>query len=192
MTLTGGGGKSYALGDLYDQGVFWPNVDWSKTTAYSIGLGNVYINLEGREAHGVVKQSEYEALRQELIGGLRNIGDPTTVNNTHVLYDAYRKEDLYNGPYVNHAPDILMGFDEHYRISWQTALGGIPPDLVQDNGKKWSGDHSSMDRHVVKGVIFSNIELDTSQQPEIIDLAPTILTLFDIDVPAEMDGRSLV
>ena len=52
---------------LFDQGQFFPNVDWSKTRAYAMGLGNIYINLKGREGQGIVKPgAEYEALRAEI------------------------------------------------------------------------------------------------------------------------------
>ncbi len=55
------------LEDLFDQGKFFVNVDWSKTRAYAMGLGNIYINLKGREAQGIVKPgAEYDALRAEI------------------------------------------------------------------------------------------------------------------------------
>ncbi len=67
MGLTGEDAKRQNLEALFDQGDFFTNVDWSRTRAYQLGLGGIYINLQGREAKGIVKPgAEYEALRQEL------------------------------------------------------------------------------------------------------------------------------
>ena len=67
MVLTGNDGKQADLEALFGQGEFWPNVDWSKTKAYAMGLGDIYVNLKGREGKGIVAPgAEYEAVRDEI------------------------------------------------------------------------------------------------------------------------------
>jgi bisphosphoglycerate-independent phosphoglycerate mutase (AlkP superfamily) len=83
-----------------------------------------------------------------------------------------------------------VGFNIGYRASWQTALGGVPDRLIDDNKKKWSGDHL-IDPALVPAVIFANKKIDLSD-PAIIDIAPTILHLFGIAQPSDMKGRLLL
>src|SRR3989337_1232973 len=58
------------LEDLFGQGEFWPNVDWSRTQAYALGLAGIYLNLQGREPQGTVPLSGYEEVRSRLLNDL--------------------------------------------------------------------------------------------------------------------------
>ena len=49
--------------DLFGGGTFWENVDWTRTKAYAMGLGQIYVNLKGREGHGIVAPDESKACR---------------------------------------------------------------------------------------------------------------------------------
>jgi len=69
-------------------------------------------------------------------------------------------------------------------------LGAVPKEILEDNKKKWSGDHL-IDPNLVPGVIFSNKKLSL-KDPSIFDITPTILTLFDINKASQMKGRSLL
>ena len=51
-------------------------VDWERTRAYALGLGGIYLNLEGREGQGIVAAEDAEALKAELAGGLAGLTDP--------------------------------------------------------------------------------------------------------------------
>ena len=68
-----------------------------------------------------------------------------------------------------------IGFNIGYRSSWQTAIGGVPPALIDDNLKKWSGSHL-FDPALIPGIVFSNQNI-TKENPSIYDIAPTILKL---------------
>lgn len=189
MTLRQNTSDSMKLSDLFDQGTFWPNVDWKHTRAYAIGLGKIYINLRGRESRGIVEQGrEYEDLRDEIINKLMTLTDPA---GNPVLRKVYKKDHVYSGEYVDDAGDLIMGFHDGFRVSWQTALGGIPRTILEENKKKWSGDHCSYDPEITKGVLFINKPWIINKEPDIMDLAPTVLALFGISAPREMDGKSL-
>lgn len=189
MTLSSEKGKEYKLEDLFGKGEFWPNVDWQRTKAYALGLGSIYINLKGREAYGIVKPGdEYDGLRQEIVARLKNLRDNTT--GKKAILDVYTREDIYKGEYLNEAPDLVVGFNEGYRVSWQTALGGIPPEIIVENRSNWSGDHCSFDPSITKGIFLSNKKL-AQESPSIIDIAPTVLRIFNLPIPEEMDGKPI-
>ncbi len=93
------------------------------------------------------------------------------------------------GPYAEAGIDLIVGYNRGYRASWQGAVGQVMPSVFFDNTKSWSGDHC-VDPRLVPGVIFSTHPV-TSDDPGIMDLAPTILTLFGVEVPGHMNGKVL-
>ncbi len=166
---------------------FFQDVDWSQTQAYSVGLAGIYLNRAGRERDGIVTPEQAAAVTDEIIKKLLELIDPTT--GKRVVKRVYRRDEIYNGPYVSDAPDLVVGFEEGYRFSWQTALGGTPPVVFEPNQKRWSGDHC-VDPSFVSGVLLVNRKIQTT--PSIIDIGPTLLKLFEIEVPASMDGKSIL
>jgi len=181
--------RDRTLEDLFGRGTFWPNVDWSKTRAYALALGQIYVNLQGRERLGIVPPGRaYNELRDELVKKFGALRDPDTGEG--VVRRVYRREELYRGPYFDEAPDLVVGFERGYRVSWQTSLGGIPPEVIEWNERRWSADHCSVDPDLVPGVLFSSRPLDAAS-PAIIDIAPSVLRRLGIAPPASMDGRDL-
>jgi predicted AlkP superfamily phosphohydrolase/phosphomutase len=177
------------LEDLFGRGTFWPNVDWSKTRAYALALGQIYVNQKGREKLGIVaKGAETGALKKELTERFGALRDPDT--GERVVRRIYSREELYRGPYFDEAPDLVVGFEEGYRVSWQTSLGGIPPEIIEPNERRWSADHCSVDPSQVEGVFFSSRPVD-SASPRIEDVAPSVLSKLGIAPPGDMDGRPL-
>jgi len=163
------------------------DVDWSRTRAYAIGLGGLYLNIRGREAQGVVAREEAAALKQELVGRITGLRDEergdVAVNR---VFDAAATTP---GPYVDVGPDLSVGYAPGYRTSWDAAQGKAAGPVFEDNTRRWSGDHC-VDPDCVPGVLFCNRRLDASAA-RMIDVAPTILSLFGIKTPTYMEGRSL-
>lgn len=163
------------------------DVDWRRTKAYALGLAGIYLNLEGRERHGCVKPSDAAALRSEIAGKLKGLKDAdsgmTAVVNTYIPHE------IMSGPYLDGAPDIIVGYNEGYRASWDCAVGKIGGAVFENNIKSWSGDHC-IDPEKVPGSFFCNLKLN-GRAPEMIDIAPTVLSLFGIVPPANMEGRPL-
>ncbi len=192
MTLKGsdiGEDKEYNLDDLFKQGQFWPNVNWTKTQAYALGLGQIYINKVGRERYGtVLGGADYDRLLDKIIKELSTLTDE---DGTPAISGVYKGTDIWHGPEMHRAPDMQVGFPDGYRVSWQTCLGGIPPGTIEDNTKIWSGDHCSLEPSITKGTIFCNRKLGGGS-PNIMDLAPTALKILGVDVPKEYDGVSLL
>ncbi|MBD3854174.1 MAG: nucleotide pyrophosphatase, partial [Acidobacteria bacterium] len=110
--------------------------------------------------------------------------------NEIAINEAFDTDRLYRGPYKGNAPDLLIGYNHGYRISWNCASGVVAGSVFEDNTKAWSGDHI-VDPRLVPGVFLANHPID-ADDPGIIDLAPTALTLFGLRPPAHMEGRPVV
>ena len=169
-----------------ESGRYFKGVDWGRTRAYTLGLGGLYLNIKGREAQGTVKSgAEAEALKQELISKLSNLKDEE--KNATGIGHVYASSALYRGPYLAEAPDLIIGYCDGYRTSWDAAVGKVTAKVFEDNRKAWSGDHS-VDPVLVPGVLFSNRKIE-AKDPGIEDMAPTALDLFGVERPAWMEGR---
>lgn len=180
------------LDHVFSGGSFFPNVDWSQTRAYSLGLGHIYINLKGREGQGIVSPGqEYSALVREIMHKILQYKDPDS--GEPVLHNAYFRDDIYSGDQLEHAGDIQLSFRTGYRTSWQTALGAVPENIVVANLKKWSGDHCASDISDTSGFLLSNRRLaaasDEDFTPSILDIAPTLYRLYGVDIPPQVDGK---
>ena len=176
------------LQDLFGGGTFWENVDWTHTRAYSMGLGQIYVNLQGREGHGSVAPADSDSVQNALVGRLLEMTDPKT--QARMVDAVYKRDDIYKGPFLQNASELQVGFAEGYRVSWQTSLGGSPPGIVYPNMKKWSGDHGSYDYKQTSGTLISSRPL-TGDRADIMDIAPTVLKYFGLPIPSDIDGKPI-
>lgn len=182
LVLNGGAGSSNQL--------YLKDVDWSQTKAYAIGLAGIFINQAGREARGIVKPgAETDELVRHIAGRLSGLCDPQ--RDRVAIHQAMPRGSVYQGPYTEAAPDIIVGYTHGYRVSWDAAVGKTSPDIFCDNKKAWSGDHC-IHPDLVPGVLFANIALRPQKPARIVDIAPTTLELLGVEKPAYMDGSSLL
>ena len=183
-------GNYQRLEDFLDpDGRFFKNVDWSRTKAYCLGLGSMFINQRGREAQGIVNPSEYDQVRNEIIEGLMALEDPEFPGQ-RVVVNVYKRDDIFKGPLKDKAPDLFVGFDSGYRISWQTSAGGIPPQVFEDNLNNWSGDHCSVAPNLTAGLFASTARFARDSQ-SILDVGPTALRALGVTPPAGYEGVAL-
>jgi predicted AlkP superfamily phosphohydrolase/phosphomutase len=163
------------------------DVDWAHTRAYCVGLGGMYLNVRGREQEGVVAPgAEASALKAEIIAKLRGLHDDDRAEVG--VREAFDTATLYSGPYLENAPDLIIGYNAGYRASWDGASGIVSGPVFEDNTKAWSGDHC-IDPRLVPGVFFCNRKVTAEGDLSIVDVAPTALRLFGLTPPAHMDGR---
>jgi predicted AlkP superfamily phosphohydrolase/phosphomutase len=172
-----------------DAGEMLRQVDWGKTRAYALGLAGIYLNVKNREEQGIVPAEEAGAIKAALAGGLTGLTDPAR-QGALAIRRVLPREEVYHGPYLPEAPDLLVDFAEGYRISWSSALGGIAEGHFEDNIKKWSGDHI-IDPDRVPGVLFMNRPF-RSDSARLWDLAPTILAALGVPKGPAMEGESLL
>ncbi|MBD3415471.1 MAG: nucleotide pyrophosphatase [Candidatus Aminicenantes bacterium] len=168
---------------------WFKDVDWKNTRAYGLGLGGIYINVKGREQQGIVSLGEeYQSLKSELKSKLEHLKDEE--ENQNAINKIYDRDEIPPGPYKGNCPDLIVGYHEGYRVSWDSVTGKVDSTLFQDNTKAWSGDHC-IDPALVPGILFCDRKIN-KQQTGIVDIAPTILKLFGIHPPEHMDGSSLI
>lgn len=159
------------------------NIDWPKTQAYSYGnVGQIYLNLKGREPEGCVEPSEAPALIAEIIEKLKGFTNPYT--GRLVLARIYRKEEIYQGESFASAPEIfLVPADDIMAVGTTEFLSNrtIAPTYA---GSGW---------HRMEGVFIAHgkaVQPGRKQKLQIIDLFPTLVTALGLPVPSDIDGRT--
>lgn len=176
------GGSAAREGSILDA------ADWGASRAYALGLNGFYLNRRGREAHGIVRENESRRLLEEIKGRLEALTDPQS--GERVVSKAYISADHFSANTRDRAPDIVLGFRRGYRISDSSAIGTLEPQVLGDNRNWWSGDHC-IDPAQVPATFASSFRINR-QVPDIRDIAPTLLHLFGIAPPAQMNGKSLL
>jgi predicted AlkP superfamily phosphohydrolase/phosphomutase len=163
-------------------GPLFPGVDWSKTRAYSLGLGKIYLNMKAEG--GAVDPSERAALLEDIrnrLFALRHDGLP-------VVRSAKVREEIYRGKRVVESADLVIGFERGFRVSWQCTLGSLDEPVIAPNRNLWSGDHCSVDPELVAGVLFSSRKLDQSWA-DVADVCPTIEVELGVTPDPDEDGK---
>lgn len=163
-----------------------PGIDWSRTRAFSIGLNSLYINVAGRERFGIVPASERLNLASEIASQLKGWTDSAT--GLPVVTRPSLREEIYRGPYLAEAPDIIVGYGDGYRGSWATSKGQTAAVLLEDNRDEWSADHC-VDPAIAPGVLVSNLRLTTAS-PQLTDLTVGMLDYFRVERDPAMRGTS--
>lgn len=146
------------------------NIDWGETIALASGQGPVYIDNS---------VSEYEQIRTELIEKLSGITDP---NGTKIANQVYRGEDIYDGPYLDEAPDIVV--EQRNGVHIQGGLGRSEV-FTKPEADGWYGENKRDGLFVGVGPDFATGSI---QELSILDLAPTLLHLHGCPVHVDMDG----
>ena len=106
-----------------------------------------------------------------------------------VIERVYFPEEAFRGRNLKYSPDLLIGFRRGYRASWQTALGSVPRDVLEDNTQAWIGDHC-MASDLVPGVLFSNRPV-RADSPHLWDITASILGEFGVPKANGMIGQSV-
>ncbi|HLN92358.1 MAG TPA: alkaline phosphatase family protein, partial [Thermoanaerobaculia bacterium] len=171
-----GDARRQNLEALFSRGAFWEAVDWSRSRAYAMGLGDLYVNLRGREKQGIVAPgAEYEALREELARGLLELTDPAT--GERAVSRVFKREDVYRRYDPRLIPDMIVANRPGYRVSWQASLGVPTGTVFEDNRDVWSGDHCSLDPDLVRGVFFASRPFSAPHVPTITDATAALQAL---------------
>lgn len=163
-------------------------VDWSRTKAWGDGgyYARVFLNVAGREPNGTIAPEDYEKVREELITGLKAIPDE---NGQEIGTQVFRPEELYR-EVRGVAPDLIVYFGDLYWRSIGTVGGGKIHTFENNTGPDGAN-------HAENGIFLfrpARGGISGGRQIEglrITDIAPTILQLFGLPVPQDMEGSTL-
>jgi len=178
---------SFRTTEKYDAIDLYENLDWSQTRAYSVVGTGIYINLKGRDSKGIVKAEDYNDVRNSIIEKLAKLVDPRTGES--LSPKLFKKEHIYHGEHIDSAPDIVIWmppYTHHARINGDAEWIGLsdPRKLVLSG---W---------HRLEGIFFA-YGPDIKQSGDklaglkIYDITPTVLHMFGLPVPDDIDGRVL-
>ena len=166
------------------------DIVWDQSRAYfaSTNMQGININLKGREPQGIVEPGqEYEQLRARIISELYRLKDPYTFEN--VIDEIYRKEDLFEGQYLEFAPDIILvprNYDYYLDSAKRTCRLFIGPA---------NDDYPIHAYHDPEGIFFiSGPGIKPGQKIsniDICDITPTMLHILGITSNEDFDGRIL-
>jgi predicted AlkP superfamily phosphohydrolase/phosphomutase len=165
-------------------------VDWSKTLAYRIPLyapaEGVAVNLRGRQQEGIVEPGEeYERVRDRVISSLADLNDPAT--GEPVVVWARRREEVYEGPYLEEAPDVVALLRPEFKGA--SGLGEVFEPVPEPLLENYSGVHAMDGIFAIAGPgVRRGITLGTRP---IVDVAPTLLAVLGVPVPDDLDGTAM-
>jgi predicted AlkP superfamily phosphohydrolase/phosphomutase len=164
----------------------YKHVDWARTRAYAVGFNGLYVNLAGREAAGCVAPADRDRLVEEIRARLLAARD---TNGERIFSNVYRREEIYRGPHVEAAPDLVLGYSAGYGPSDASAVGTWAEDVVAPHVRGFSGHHA-VDYKLVPGVLLSTRKLPPGPG-RLQDVTVTVLSEFGIPPVDGMTGRSL-
>lgn len=163
------------------------DVDWAKTQAFSIGsFGQVYINVAGTHPQGIVQPGhEYEELKEKISREALTLRDPSS--GEPLVERVYRREEIYNGPYVARTPDLILQTRGWEYMAFGHADFGSNKLVEPITGL--SGHHRPDGVVILAG---AGVKADTMlENASILDLTPTMLHVMGVPVPGDLDGRVL-
>lgn len=183
-----GGGKRI------ESGLQSAQIDWSRTKAFSEEVrGSVWINLQGRDAQGIVAPgAEYEGLRDQIIAAAADLRDPRT--GEALIERAYRREELYHGPHANLEPDVVLEARDTVQIfRKRESLRATTPVHVLSRAEMSRADTSG--HHLMNAILMMygpGVEAGRKiADAQMQDVAPTVLYAMGLPAPSHMDGQVL-
>jgi predicted AlkP superfamily phosphohydrolase/phosphomutase len=162
-------------------------VDWSKTIAWGEGgyYCRLFMNVEGREPQGTVPKDKYEAVRDEIKAKLEAMCDE---EGKPLGTRALKPEDTYHQ--TNGIPPDLTVYlgDLDWRSSGSVGVGSV---YMYEND---TGPDDA--NHAQEGIFIARMagdkQIEKRDKYSIYDIAPTLLSFYDLEIPAEMIGHSLL
>jgi predicted AlkP superfamily phosphohydrolase/phosphomutase len=160
----------------------YKDVDWNKTKAYSFGYyGSIYLNKKNKEV-----KDNYEKIREKIIKELRTLKNPET--NEPLIDRLWKKEEIYHGKFFDRMPDIIFSM-ANFSYASSSMFGFASRKIFSKPITLKSGEHR------LEGILFlygPNFKKNKKiNDANIIDLAPTILKLFNIDKIFNSDNKRI-
>ncbi len=176
-------------------------IDMERTTAFSDELNyfpGIYLNMAGREPEGIVRQDQKQETILSIRAALLAVRDPWT--GRPVFRDVVRREELFEGPYLERAPDLLLDLhlDEGYTYNLMPSAGApdergawrllTAEEKLGKKGRSLPGSHRS---HGFLAIGGPRVRSVGRIEAHIADVTATLLARLDVAVPSSFQGRVL-
>ncbi len=175
-------------------------IDWPRAQAFSEEvntLPSIWLNVQGREPAGTVPPGEpYERLRGEICAALEAWPHPAT--GAPLVQHAWKREELYRGPWVHLAPDIIIepALDRGYSVTFLGSGGRdgpavrqlSPAERIGAKGGSMNGSHRPQGILILAG---NGVRAGRLERAALADIAPTILAVLGLPLPPDLDGQVL-
>jgi predicted AlkP superfamily phosphohydrolase/phosphomutase len=165
--------------------------DWRWSRAFPLPSdfnGAIRINLKGREPEGRVEPgAEYEALCDELIEEISKLINVDT--GKMAVSKVIRVDRIHKGEYLDELPDIVVRWtsDAPIRGLYSPRIGTVTGETNphRTGAHRPYGFLIASGKHIARGRTLK-------EEPNIMDIAPTILYLMGQAIPSDMDGKVLL
>lgn len=166
--------------DERSEGFDHEGIDWTETTAYSPDQNVVYLNAANTHPDGTVDAGRAESLGRELEAELREVGHPAPDRDEALMTEIHHKEEVFEGPFVAEAPDVVLIADDMH-VTVQTSFTGGTV-FARD---EWS-EHRQFGTLVTAGESFQQV--NGVRDRRIVDVFPLVCSLVDVPMPENVDG----
>lgn len=173
---------------------FLENIDWTKTRAYSYGFfGNININMKGREGRGIVDPKEASRIEEMIRREALSLKDPGTGKSVVTCF--FHKEELYQGKWIERAPDLLLIFKD-YAYATRDGYESMTSEIFAEPMKYHTGTVPHSGIHRLEGIFMAYVpgeraSLYSKRTITLCDIFPTVLKLFGIELPLDIDGTPI-
>jgi predicted AlkP superfamily phosphohydrolase/phosphomutase len=162
-------------------------VDWPRTTAWGEGgyYARVFLNVQGREPEGTIPPDKYETVRDDLARRIAAIPDDA---GNPIPTAVYKPEELYGEP-QGVAPDLIVVFGDLYWRSVGTIGGEEGVQTLENDTGPDDANHAQDGLYIVAG---PGVEARGRADAHLLDIAPTVLEILEIEASEGMRGRSML
>jgi len=156
-------------------------IDWSRTKIYFAQHGGLRVNLRGREPEGIVEPgAEYQSLIEQVRSELLKLRLP---DSNQLIFDrVVSKEEVYWGPFLDSAPDLIPIGKERCQLSKDIDQKHLFIDIPRGGHDKY-GILIASGPNIARGRKIEGAHL--------MDITPTALYMLDCPITEDMDGRVL-
>jgi len=160
-------------------------IDWSRTKAWGEGgyYARIFLNVKKREPKGTIRPRRYEKMRDEIARKLEALGDE---NGKPIGTKVFKPQDIY--PVVNGVPpDLIVYFGN---LLWRS-VGSVGLKTIHTFENDTGPDDANHDQHGIFVLAAPGQESEKREGLHLMDIAPTVLNLLDVDVPEDMEGKTV-
>ncbi len=181
-------GRSMVYGNVLDKKVHYgatylEEIDWARTRAFFCQDKGVWVNLRGREKHGIVAESQFDSVVEETREAMLDLDDDA---GRPVFERVMSRAEAFQGANAGRLPDlVLVTARDEWVYNERPGFGRVVASADSTTGTHArDGIFVAWGKGVKSGVRFA-------PQPQLRDVGPTVLASLGCPLPEDLDGRLL-